>query len=359
MAWPAVSPNWPRRASACSHWRRHHARPPTIRDGRRAWSSRRRAKPCFVRAHAWATWSAVTGTLGDAAAGLRRFLASGRLALCPSWSTGSTARLPRVGRAGASRHRHRLHRHLGWTRRRPGPYLHGIPAAWVSTSRLRCCHARRRCSPISPKPTRWISRSAAATITSSATSPLPSRPRGRKLSSTFGAPRLRRHAPPAASWKDSGVRVQPLDERGGVHRAIAHRLEPFRRMSMKYVLDPADRRRLLASPAGWIACGFGSGLAPKAAGEVPLSSLAAILPWTVPARSCRYPPGSPSSRAALPASAYGLAMPAASSAWPIIASPGLGRIRRPVDRLACLRLFAPQVRRCGGGFHHPVPRSST
>ncbi|HXP01921.1 MAG TPA: phosphatidylglycerophosphatase A, partial [Luteibacter sp.] len=37
-------------------------------------------------------------------------------------------------------------------------------------------------------------------------------------------------------------------------------------MSTKYVLDPADRRRLLASPAGWIACGLGSGLTPKAQG---------------------------------------------------------------------------------------------
>jgi len=48
-------------------------------------------------------------------------------------------------------------------------------------------------------------------------------------------------------------------------------------MSTKYVLDPADRRRLLASPAGWIACGFGSGLTPKAQGT--FGSLAAVLPW--------------------------------------------------------------------------------
>jgi phosphatidylglycerophosphatase A len=48
-------------------------------------------------------------------------------------------------------------------------------------------------------------------------------------------------------------------------------------MSTKYVLEPADRRRLLASPAGWIACGFGSGLTPKAQGT--FGSLAAILPW--------------------------------------------------------------------------------
>jgi phosphatidylglycerophosphatase A len=48
-------------------------------------------------------------------------------------------------------------------------------------------------------------------------------------------------------------------------------------MSTKYVLDPADRRRLLASPAGWIACGFGSGLMPRAQGT--FGSLAALLPW--------------------------------------------------------------------------------
>lgn len=48
-------------------------------------------------------------------------------------------------------------------------------------------------------------------------------------------------------------------------------------MSTKYVLDAGDRRRLLASPAGWIACGFGSGLTPKAQGT--FGSLAAIVPW--------------------------------------------------------------------------------
>lgn len=48
-------------------------------------------------------------------------------------------------------------------------------------------------------------------------------------------------------------------------------------MSTKYVLDPADRRRLLASPAGWLACGLGSGLTPRAQGT--FGSLAAILPW--------------------------------------------------------------------------------
>jgi len=42
-------------------------------------------------------------------------------------------------------------------------------------------------------------------------------------------------------------------------------------------LTPAQRRQLVASPAGWIACGFGSGLVPKAQGTA--GSLVAILPW--------------------------------------------------------------------------------
>ncbi|WP_426662653.1 phosphatidylglycerophosphatase A family protein [Rhodanobacter aciditrophus] len=42
-------------------------------------------------------------------------------------------------------------------------------------------------------------------------------------------------------------------------------------------LTPAQRRALLATPAGWIACGLGSGLAPVAQGS--FGSLAAILPW--------------------------------------------------------------------------------
>lgn len=42
-------------------------------------------------------------------------------------------------------------------------------------------------------------------------------------------------------------------------------------------LTPAQRRALLASPAGWIACGFGAGLAPVAQGT--FGSAAAILPW--------------------------------------------------------------------------------
>jgi phosphatidylglycerophosphatase A len=50
-------------------------------------------------------------------------------------------------------------------------------------------------------------------------------------------------------------------------------------MSTKYTLDAAARRRLMATPAGWIATGFGSGLAPKAQGT--FGSLAAIVPWVL------------------------------------------------------------------------------
>ncbi|MBA2077596.1 phosphatidylglycerophosphatase A [Rhodanobacter sp. PCA2] len=42
-------------------------------------------------------------------------------------------------------------------------------------------------------------------------------------------------------------------------------------------LTAAQRRALLATPAGWIACGLGSGLAPVAQGT--FGSLAALLPW--------------------------------------------------------------------------------
>jgi len=42
-------------------------------------------------------------------------------------------------------------------------------------------------------------------------------------------------------------------------------------------LTTAQRRALLATPAGWIACGLGSGLAPVAQGT--FGSLVAILPW--------------------------------------------------------------------------------
>lgn len=42
-------------------------------------------------------------------------------------------------------------------------------------------------------------------------------------------------------------------------------------------LDAEQRRVLLSSPAGWIACGFGSGLSPWAPGTA--GSLAALAPW--------------------------------------------------------------------------------
>ena len=48
-------------------------------------------------------------------------------------------------------------------------------------------------------------------------------------------------------------------------------------MADRKTLTPTQRRLLMASPAGWIACGFGSGLAPKAQGT--FGSAAAILPW--------------------------------------------------------------------------------
>ncbi|HUB92309.1 MAG TPA: phosphatidylglycerophosphatase A [Dyella sp.] len=48
-------------------------------------------------------------------------------------------------------------------------------------------------------------------------------------------------------------------------------------MNERKVLAPAQRRALLSTPAGWLACGFGSGLAPVAQGT--FGSLAAILPW--------------------------------------------------------------------------------
>jgi phosphatidylglycerophosphatase A len=48
-------------------------------------------------------------------------------------------------------------------------------------------------------------------------------------------------------------------------------------MSDHKVLTCEQRRALLSTPAGWLACGFGSGLAPKAQGT--FGSLAAILPW--------------------------------------------------------------------------------
>lgn len=48
-------------------------------------------------------------------------------------------------------------------------------------------------------------------------------------------------------------------------------------MSERKVLTREQRRALLSTPAGWLACGFGSGLAPVAQGT--FGSLAAILPW--------------------------------------------------------------------------------
>jgi len=48
-------------------------------------------------------------------------------------------------------------------------------------------------------------------------------------------------------------------------------------MSAKKTLSAEQRRALLATPAGWLACGFGSGLAPRAQGT--FGSLAALLPW--------------------------------------------------------------------------------
>ncbi|TPG08543.1 phosphatidylglycerophosphatase A [Rhodanobacter glycinis] len=48
-------------------------------------------------------------------------------------------------------------------------------------------------------------------------------------------------------------------------------------MNAKKSLSGDQRRVLLATPAGWLACGFGSGLAPVAQGT--FGSLAALLPW--------------------------------------------------------------------------------
>jgi phosphatidylglycerophosphatase A len=42
-------------------------------------------------------------------------------------------------------------------------------------------------------------------------------------------------------------------------------------------LEPAQRRLVLGSVAGWIACGFGAGLSPVVPGTA--GSLAALLPW--------------------------------------------------------------------------------
>jgi phosphatidylglycerophosphatase A len=49
------------------------------------------------------------------------------------------------------------------------------------------------------------------------------------------------------------------------------------RVNAKKTLSAEQRHALLATPAGWLACGFGSGLAPVAQGTC--GSLAALLPW--------------------------------------------------------------------------------
>jgi phosphatidylglycerophosphatase A len=48
-------------------------------------------------------------------------------------------------------------------------------------------------------------------------------------------------------------------------------------VNAKKILNGEQRRALLATPAGWLACGFGSGLVPVAQGT--FGSLAALLPW--------------------------------------------------------------------------------
>ena len=48
-------------------------------------------------------------------------------------------------------------------------------------------------------------------------------------------------------------------------------------MSAKKTLSAEQRRALLSTPAGWLACGFGSGLAPIAQGT--FGSVAAFIPW--------------------------------------------------------------------------------
>jgi phosphatidylglycerophosphatase A len=48
-------------------------------------------------------------------------------------------------------------------------------------------------------------------------------------------------------------------------------------LSAKKILSVEQCRALLATPAGWLACGFGSGLTPVAQGT--FGSLVALLPW--------------------------------------------------------------------------------
>lgn len=58
-------------------------------------------------------------------------------------------------------------------------------------------------------------------------------------------------------------------------------------MNAKKNLSGEQRRALLATPAGWLACGFGSGLAPVAQGT--FGSLAALLPWLLLLRELSLP----------------------------------------------------------------------
>lgn len=48
-------------------------------------------------------------------------------------------------------------------------------------------------------------------------------------------------------------------------------------MNAKITLSPDQRRALLTHPAGWIACGFGAGLVPRAQGT--FGSAVALIPW--------------------------------------------------------------------------------
>ena len=71
----------------------------------------------------------------------------------------------------------------------------------------------------------------------------------------------------------AGSQVRVHDRAGNLCAVCAPRLGAFFRMR----LSAAQRRVLLHHPAGWIASGFGSGLSPFAPGTA--GSLAALLPW--------------------------------------------------------------------------------
>jgi phosphatidylglycerophosphatase A len=60
-------------------------------------------------------------------------------------------------------------------------------------------------------------------------------------------------------------------------RNSVERLGAFFGMNERKILTSEQRHLLLTSPAGWLACGFGSGLAPVAQGT--FGSLAALIPW--------------------------------------------------------------------------------